>query len=94
MGLPAFWSRFLKLLEIGPASFNILSSVCSLLFVCGLGWADGRRKIVLIGPDRGSRFGLVVGFRGVGLFVASLLYFHGLGTVLSIPGVIGIHFGF
>ena len=93
MAFSGFSQRFLDLLEIGSASFKIRSSVCSLSFVCGLGWAGGRRKIVLIGADRGSRSLLMVGFRGVGLFVAFSHYFQGLGTVLSIPGVTGTHFG-
>ena len=62
MGFVAFGSRFLELLEIGPVDFDIRSSDCSLLFVCGLGWAGGHRKIVLIGADCASRSVLVVGF--------------------------------
>ena len=71
MGFVAFVSRFLELLEIDPMDFDIRSSVCSLLFVCGLGRADGHRQIVLIGADQVPRSALMVGFRGVGLFVTS-----------------------
>ena len=45
-GFVAFGSRFLELLEIGLVDFDIRSSVCFLLFVCGLGWAGGHRNIV------------------------------------------------
>ena len=85
--------RFLELLEIGPMDFDIRSPDCSLLFVCGLGWADGHRKIVLVGAGRFSRSVSVVGFRGVGPFVASSWYFQGPGTFLSTPYVPGTQFG-
>ena len=69
MGFVAFWSRFFALREIGPIDVEIRSSVSSLYIVCGLGWADGHRKIVLIAPDRRPRSVLMVGFCGVGPFV-------------------------
>ena len=85
---------FLELLEIGPVNFDIRSSVPSLLCACGLGWADGNRKIVLIGAGCAVRSVFMVCVCGVGPFVVRSCYFQGLGAVLGIPDVPGIQFRF
>ena len=94
MGFVGISDRFLELLELGPVDFDIRSSVCSLLFVCGLGYAGCHLNIVWR-QDFGTPRSVVGGrFCGVGSFVVCSCYFHGLGTVLSTPGVTGTRLGF
>ena len=70
MGFVGISHRSLELLEIGPVDFDIRSSVCSLLFACGLGCVDGRWEIVLIGADCAVRLLLTsVSVVSVGLLV-------------------------